>query len=113
MSDFFKSEMVRGDLQEMSDLQQYCIKAMVAFPALSPDKKLEYFGVLEQLIEKQKIFYARLKLSDDPEAVEMAESMRMSAVMLGASPDSNLISMFDDLLEKLSVMKQKIEQEGG
>jgi len=113
MTDFFKSEMVRGDLQRMSDLQQYCVKAMVAFPALSPDKKLEYFGVLEQLIEKQKIFYARLKLSDDPEALEMAENMKMSAVMLGANPDSNLITMFDSLLEKISVMKEKLEGEGG
>jgi len=113
MNDFFKSEMVRGDLQEMSDLQQYCMRAMAAFPALSPDKRLEYFSVLEQLIEKQKIFYARLKLSDDPEAIEMAENMKMSAAMLGADPDVDLLSMFDNLLKKLSEMKQKLEETGG
>lgn len=113
MSDFFKSEMVRGDIQEMSELQQYCMRCMVSFPVLSPEKKMEYFNVLETLIEKQKIFYARLTLSDDPEALEMAESMRDAVVMLGASPNSNISSMFDDLLKKVGMMKEKLEAEGG
>lgn len=111
MSEFFKSEMVRGDLQEMSDLQQYCMKAMVAFPALSPEKKLEYFDVLETLIDKQKIFYARLKLSDDPEAAEMAESMKETAVMMGGDPNADLSSMFNGLLEKLTEMRARVERE--
>ena len=56
MSDFFKSEMVRGDLQEMAELQQYCMRAMYAFPVLSAEKQLEYFDTLITLIEKQKVF---------------------------------------------------------
>lgn len=113
MSEFFKSEMVRGDLQEMSELQQFCMRSMVAFPVLSPEKKMEYFNVLETLIEKQKIFYARLSLSDDPEAMEMAQSMRDAVVMLGASPNDNLSLMFDELLDKVDRMKQKLTAEGG
>jgi len=113
MSNFFKSEMVRGDLQEMSDLQQYCMRSMVAFPALSPEKKMEYFNVLETLIEKQKIFYARLKLSDDPEAIEMAENMKDAVVMLGGDPNVSINEMFDGLLEKVSKMKQVLEAQGG
>ena len=113
MSDFFRSELVRGDIQEMSELQQFCMRSMVAFPVLSPEKKLEYFNVMETLIEKQKIFYARLKLSDDPEAIEMAESMRDAIIMMGASPDANISAMFDNLLDKVKMMKQKLEAEGG
>lgn len=113
MSQFFKSEMVRGDIQEMAELQQFCMRSMVAFPVLPPEKKMEYFNVLETLIEKQKIFYARLSLSDDPEAIEMAESMRDAVVMLGASPNDNIIEMFDDLLKKVGMMKEKLEAEGG
>ncbi|MGA1703200.1 MAG: DUF1825 family protein [Methylophilaceae bacterium] len=113
MNEFFKSELVRGDIQEMSDLQQFCMRSMVAFPVLSPEKKMEYFNVMETLIEKQKIFYARLKLSDDPEAIEMAESMRDAILMMGASPDANISAMFDDLLEKVKMMKEKLEAEGG
>lgn len=110
MGNFFKSEMVRGDLQEMTELQQFCMKSMVAFPVLSKEKKKEYFDVLEQLIEKQKIFYARVSLSDDPEAIDMAESMRQATVMmLGATENQTVNEMFDELLEKVRVMKDQLE----
>jgi hypothetical protein len=112
MSNFFRSEMVRGDIQEMAELQQFCMRSMVAFPVLSKEKKLQYFEVLEQLIEKQKIFHARVSLSEDPEAVDMAESMKQAAVMLGATPDQNIGSMFDDLIEKVRVMKEQLEDQG-
>lgn len=113
MGDFFKSEMVKGDLQEMAELQRFCFQSMVAFPVLSNEKKKEYFETLEALIEKQKIFYARLKLSDDEEAKEFVESMKASAVLLGASPGDDLLPMFNALLEKVGKMKQKLEAEGG
>lgn len=113
MSDFFKSELVRGDIQEMAELQRFCFQSMVAFPVLSPTKKMEYFEVLEELIEKQKIFYTRLCLSDDPEATEMAESMKQSSVLLGATPNDSINVMFDDLLDKVAQMKKQLEAQGG
>jgi hypothetical protein len=109
MSNFFQSEMVRGDLQEIMELQRYCFQAAHAFPVLSSEKKIEYFNVMEELLEKQKIFNARLKLSDDQEAQEVAESMKMAAVMLGADPNKRVDQIFDDLLEKIRVMKSKLE----
>lgn len=113
MSNFFQSEMVRGDLQEIMELQRYCFQAAHAFPVLSPEKKLEYFNVMEELLEKQKIFNARLKLSDDPEAQEMAESMKMAAVMLGADANKRVDEIFDDLLAKVHAMKSKLESGTG
>ena len=110
MNDFFKNEMVRGDIQEMAELQQYCMRAMMSFPALSPAKQYEYFEVLMTLIEKQKIFYTRLSLSDDPEAQEMLKSMKDGAVLLGAEPGDNLLEMFDGLLDKVKEMKQEAKR---
>lgn len=104
--------MVRGDIQEMMELQRYCFQCASAFPILSTEKRNEYFDVLEQLIEKQKIFNARISLSDDPEAVAVADSMRQAAVMLGADPNDNINVMFDGLLDKISVMREKLEAEG-
>jgi hypothetical protein len=114
MSDFFKAEMVRGDLQELSDLQQYCMRAATAFPVLSLEKKIEYCNMLEQLIEKQKIFYTRICLSDDPEAIEVAENMKTATVtMLGLDPGKNVSTVFDDILERVRVMKQTLEAQEG
>ena len=113
MSNFFQSEMVRGDIQEMMELQQYCFRAAHAFPVLSTEKKLEYFNVLEELLEKQKIFNTRMKLSDDPEAKDMVESMKMAAVMLGGDPDKTVNEIFDDLSAKIKTMKDQLESGTG
>ena len=110
MSNFFQSEMVRGDLQEMAELQRFCFQSAHAFPVLSDEKKMEYFNVLEELIEKQKIFNARLSLSDDPEAKEMVESMKMAAVMLGGDANKSINEIFDDLLSKVATMKDTLER---
>ena len=40
--------------------------------------------------EKQKIFYARAKLSDDPEAKSVVDTMKQGIIMLGATPDTSI-----------------------
>ena len=79
------------------------------FMLLDYDRKQQYFEALEKLIEKQKVFYARIELSDDPEAKSVKETMKQGIVMLGATPDTPMQSMFDELLDKISVMRQKLE----
>jgi hypothetical protein len=110
---FFKSELVRGDIQEMVELQQFCFRSAMNFVLLDEERKLEYFDALLTLIEKQKIFYARIKLSDDPEAVSVLENMKQGVVMLGASPDQPIEQMFDELLEKVQILKTRFENGEG
>lgn len=96
----------------MMEMQKYCFMAANSFPVLSYEKKLEYFDVLKTLIEKQKIFNARISLSDDPEAKDMYNSMKDAAVMLGASKDQSLGECFDELLRKVDLMREHLEREG-
>ncbi|AIX20680.1 DUF1825 domain-containing protein [Synechococcus phage ACG-2014e] len=110
---FFQSELVRGDIQEMVELQQFCFRSAMNFVLLDEEKRLQYFDALTTLIEKQKIFYARIKLSDDPEAVSVLETMKQGVVMLGATPDTPIEQMFDELLEKVSYLKQRYENGEG
>ena len=42
MTEFFKSEMVRGELQEMMDLQQQCFRYAMSFPVLEKERRMEY-----------------------------------------------------------------------
>ena len=109
MSRFFQSELVRGDIQEMVELQQFCFRSAMNFMLLDYDRKQQYFEALEKLIDKQKVFYARIELSDDPEAKSVKETMKQGIVMLGATPDTPMQSMFDELLDKISVMRQRLE----
>ena len=97
----------------MMELQQYCFRSAMNFALLDEERKLEYFDILTTLIEKQKIFHARIKLSDDPEAVSVLETMKQGVVMLGATPDTPIEQMFDELLEKVSYLKQRYENGEG
>ena len=106
---FFQSELVRGDIQEMMELQQFCFRSAMNFVLLNDEKKLEYFEKLSELIDKQKTFYFRIKLSDDPEAVSVLETMKQGIIMLGATPGTTVEEMFDELLEKVQVMKDKLQ----
>ena len=93
----------------MMELQQYCFRSAMNFALLNEERKLEYFDTLATLIEKQKIFHARIKLSDDPEAVSVLETMKQGVVMLGATPDTPIEQMFDELLEKVQILKTRFE----
>jgi hypothetical protein len=110
---FFQSDIIRGDIQEMMDLQQFCFRSAMNFVLLDDERKMEYFEKLELLIEKQKTFYFRIKLSDDPEAVSVLETMKQGIIMLGATPGTTVEEMFDELLQKVQVMKDKLQSGTG
>ena len=109
---FFQSDIIKGDIQEMLELQQFCFRSAMNFVLLDKDRQRDYFEALEKLIAKQQIFYARAKLSDDPEAKSVIETMKQGIIMLGATPDTTIESMFDELLKKVDNMKQQLEAGG-
>ena len=108
---FFKSDIVKGDIQEMLELQQFCFRSAMNFILLDAGRKLEYFEALEKLIDKQKVFYARAKLSDDPEAKSVVDTMKQGVIMLGATPNTTIEEMFDELVDKVAKMKKQVEEE--
>lgn len=109
MSRFFQSELVRGDIQEMVELQQFCFRSAMNFMLLDYDRKQQYFEALERLIEKQKVFYARIELSDDPEAKSVADNMQNCVVMLGGNPKLGISEMFEELLQKIDGFVEQLD----
>jgi hypothetical protein len=116
-SDFLKSEMIRGDLQEQAELQRFCFQCAASFPILSKEKKLVYFNAIKELIEKMKLFYFRINLIDDPEAKELVESMKIAvkinANQLGASYSEDILEIFDNVKNRVDNMIEKLEAEEG
>ena len=110
MSKFFQSELVRGDIQEMATLQEFCFRSVTNLALLNKERKLEYFEALRKLLEKQKIFHARLMLSDDPEAKAVAANMKNAVVMLGGTPNLDVREMFDDLLRKIDTFEEMVDK---
>ena len=46
MSKFFQSELVRGDIQEIATLQEFCFRSAANLALLNVEKKREYFDAL-------------------------------------------------------------------
>ena len=111
MSKFFQSELVRGDIQEMAALQEFCFRSVTNLALLDKERKMEYFEALRKLLEKQKIFYTRIQLSDDPEAKAVAANMKNAVVMLGGDPNLNVMDMFDDLLKKIETFEEVVDKQ--
>tara|TARA_B100000029_G_scaffold478933_1_gene525509 strand:- start:1239 stop:1574 length:336 start_codon:yes stop_codon:yes gene_type:complete len=111
MSKFFQSELVRGDIQEMAALQEFCFRSVTNLALLNKEAKLDYFEALRKLLEKQKIFHARLSLSDDPEAKSVLENMKQAVVMLGGNSKLTVNEMFDDLLKKIDTFETTLKND--
>ena len=109
-SKFFQSELVRGDIQEMAALQEFCFRSVTNLALLDKERKLQYFEALRKLLEKQKIFHARLMLSDDPEAKQVAANMKQAVVMLGGNANLDVRDMFDDLLTKIDAFEKHVDK---
>ena len=110
-SKFFQSELVRGDIQEMAALQEFCFRSVTNLALLDKERKLQYFEALRKLLEKQKIFHARLQLSDDPEAKQVADNMKQAVIMLGGNSDLDVREMFDDLLIKIDEFEEHVNKQ--
>ena len=115
MSDFFDSDIVREEAKEMERLQMEAMELTLAGPLNSGDKveQLNYINTVRNLVEKQQIFYMRLKLSDDPRAVEMCENIEQGARMLyGWWGTEDVFTLMREMLDKLEQFEKEIEAEG-
>ena len=106
---FFKSDIVRAEMAEISELQEEVYGNIMKFGYMSKDDQIYHVEILERLIDKQKILYARLSLSDDPEAKKMKEDIRESATMMGLPKNMDINLMFGQMSQMVDVMKKQLD----
>ena len=104
---FFQSPVVRAEMAEISELQEEVYTNIFKFPSMKKEDQLYHVDILNRLIEKQKILYARLSLSDDPDAKEMKEKIMQSAKSMGLPADVDVGKMFDQMSEVIGMMKKE------
>jgi hypothetical protein len=109
---FFNSEMVRAEMTEIAELQEEVYGSVFKFPSMSKEDKLKHVDLLERLLDKQKVLYTRMSLSDDPEAVEMKERIMHSATMMGMPPGTDMNIILNNMSRMLEVMKEQIDKTG-
>jgi len=116
MSDFFDSDIIREEAREMERLQMKAMELTLAAPLSNGSKveQLNYLYTVRELVEKQQIFYARLRLSEDPNAVEMCKNIEEGAKMLyGWWETADIRELMQGMLDKLTEFEREIlEAEG-
>ena len=109
---FFNSEVVRAEMTEIGELQEEVYQNVFKFPSMSKEEKLNHVKVLERLLEKQKVLYTRLSLSDDPEAIQMKERITESASMMGLPSNVDMNVIFSNMTKMLEAMRERIDKTG-
>ena len=107
---FFKSEIVRKELQDISQLQEEIYSKVFEFSSMDKDKKLEHIRMLEELLSKQQVLYTRMSLSDDPEAKGMRSQLITQAKQLGFPEDVDLGFVFSNMNKIIDNMKKSLEE---
>lgn len=102
---FFNSEIVRAEMTEITILQEDIYKNIFKFPTMTLEEKKFHVGLLEKLLEKQRILYTRLSLSDDPEAIEFKEKIQEQAIMMGMQENIDIGVIFNNMESMIKVMK--------
>ena len=106
---FFDSDLVRKEMADIQDLQEEIYGSVFNFPQMPNEEKEEHIELLMELLEKQRILYARMSLSDDPAAKKMKENIQQSAVIMGMPKDVDMSQVFSNMEKMIGIMKQQVD----
>jgi hypothetical protein len=106
---FFESDVVRAEMTEISELQEDVYRNIFNFSSMNTEEQLFHVAMLERLLDKQKVLYARLSLSDDPEAKKMKDKIIESATMMGLPQGTDMSTVFNNMSKMLQLMKKQID----
>ena len=106
---FFDSDLVRKEMTDIQELQEEIYGSVFNFPQMDNEEKEEHIDLLMELLEKQRILYARMSLSDDPQAKKMKENIQESAVMMGMPKDVDMANVFTNMEKMIGIMKQQVD----
>jgi len=109
MSDFFDSEIIQDELKEINNLQERIYGSLFNFSSMSREDRLHHVDILSDLLEKQRVMYTRLSLSDDPKAVEMKENLRKSVAMMGFPPETDMTMLFNSMNATIEALKKYVD----
>ena len=112
-SEFFDSEMVQESLEEIKELQDLITQGILD-TAFSPmtgyeEDESEQLDLIEELLEKQKLMYFRCKISDDEDAMLVAENMREALRQMGMPRGATVEQMFDNLKGSIRKLRETLD----
>ena len=109
MSKFFESEIIRDELKEINQLQQDVYGSMLSFGDMDREDQIDHIEMLSTLLEKQRVMYTRLSLSDDPDALKMKEQLEKSVELMGFPAGTDISVLFNGMNNTIDKLKQVVD----
>ena len=109
MSDFFDSNIVQKELQEINELQMSIYKNAMKFGTFSRDDKVDHIEKLTELLERQRVMYTRITLSDDQEAKDLKKHLQKSVELLGFPEGTDMLLLFSGMSSTIESMKSQLD----
>ena len=106
---FFDSEVIRAEMAEIQELQEEVYSNVFKFPTMNKEDQLYHVDILEQLLEKQRVMYTRLSLSDDPQAQEMKNNITQGAQQMGLPTNVDMHVLFQNMGQMVELMKNQLD----
>ena len=109
MTKFFDSNLIQEEIEEIHDLQGICFANSFEFDKMSYESQKEHIDNLLTLLDKQKVMYTRLSLTDDPDAKKTKKNLERSVRLLGFPEGTNMQILFEQMESTIKLMKEKMD----
>ena len=109
MSNFFDSDIVREELQEINQLQMSIYRQAMKFGTFSREDKVEQIEKLTELLERQRVMYTRISLSDDKEAIDLKNHLQKSVELMGFPEGTDMLLLFSGMSNTIENMKSQLD----
>ena len=109
MSDFFDSDIVREELQEINQLQMSIYRNAMKFGTFSREDKVDHIEKLTELLERQRVMYTRISLSDDKEAIDLKNHLQKSVELMGFPEGTDMLLLFSGMSNTIDNMRTHLD----
>ena len=106
---FFQSEVVRAEMAEIHELQEEVYSNVFKFLTMNNEDKAYHIDIPEKLVDKQRVMYTRICLSDDPEAKKMKANLVKSVSSLGFPPGTDVQVLFLSMTNTIEALKSQLD----
>ena len=76
---------------------------------MSREDKKEHIEDLIDLLDKQRVMYTRLSLSDDPEAIQLRDQLKKSVSLMGYPQGTDVNILFDSMKKTIEKMRNTVD----
>ena len=108
MGKFFQSEIIRQEMEDIFKAQKELYEVIMHFSSFTDEQKNDHIERLKELLNKQEVMWTRLSLSDDPEAIEMKEKIKLASAAMGFK-DADMNVIFRSMRTTLEGLQKRLK----